>query len=125
MISCKALYCINKTEKTLDHVMPKVLCFQFPNPKPERVQAEILLNNISSGYNISTYKMMLSPNYTEARIVILMLKLIGSDLTSNSKLMSNMSHDLFITPNIFILLSYLLRTHFLLFFTSLFINNIF
>ena len=74
MLSCKAIYCINKTEKTLDHVMPKVLCFQFPNPKPERGQAEIWLNNISSGYNISAYKMMLSPNYTEARIVNINVK---------------------------------------------------
>ena len=69
MLSCKAIYCINTTEKTLDHVMPKELCFQFPNPKPERGQAEIWLNNISSGYNISAHKMMLSPNYIEASIV--------------------------------------------------------
>ena len=74
MLSCKAIYCINTTEKTLDHVMPKELCFQFPNPKPERGQAEIWLNNISSGYNISAHKMMLSPNYTEARIVNINVK---------------------------------------------------
>ena len=59
MVSCKAIYCINTTEKTLDHVIPEI-CFQFPNPKTEREQAEIWLNNISSGYNIGTYKMVLS-----------------------------------------------------------------
>ena len=82
IISCEAVYCINTTEKTPNHVIPKI-CFQFPN------------------------------------------SVFNSDLTSNSKLMRNTSHDLFITLNIFILLSCLLKAHFLLFFTSLFINNIY
>ena len=60
MLSCKAVYCINTTGKTPDHVIPKISCFQFSNPKSERKQAEIWLNNVSSGYNISTYKMVLS-----------------------------------------------------------------
>ena len=80
MLSCKTIYCINTTEKTPD----KISCLQFPNPKTEREQAEIWLNNISSGYNISTYKMMLSvarnseawssPNYIEASIVNINIK---------------------------------------------------
>ena len=79
MLSCKAIYCINTTEKTPDYVISKILCFQFPNPKTEREQAEIWLNHISSGYNISTYKMVssvsrnseawISSNYIEASIV--------------------------------------------------------
>ena len=60
MASCKAIYSTNTTEKTPDHVIPKVLSFQFPNPNIERKQAEIWLNNISVGYNINTYAMVLS-----------------------------------------------------------------
>ena len=80
MLSCKTIYCINTTEKTPD----KISCLQFPNPKTEREQAEIWLNNISSGYNISTYKMVLSismnleawssPNYTEVSILNINVK---------------------------------------------------
>ena len=58
ILSCEAVYCINTTEKTPNHVIPKI-CFQFPNPKTEREETEIWLNNIISGYNI-TYKMVLS-----------------------------------------------------------------
>ena len=54
-----------------------------------------------------------------------MLKqLTGSDLASNSKLMSNMSFDLFITLNIFILHLFT-KNSLSTFFTSLFINNIY
>ena len=84
MASCKAIYSTNTTEKTPDHVIPKVLCFQFPNPNIEKKQAEIWLNDISVGYNISTYTMVLSvsrnseawsiPNYIEASIVNINIK---------------------------------------------------
>ena len=60
MLRRKAVYCINTTEKTPDHVIPKILCFQIPNPKIEKEEAEMWLNNIISGYNISTYEVMLS-----------------------------------------------------------------
>ena len=43
---CKVIYCRNTTWKTPDKIY-----FQLPNPKTERKQAEIWLNNISTGYN--------------------------------------------------------------------------
>ena len=67
MLICKAIYCINTTEKTPNHVIPKIFCLQFPNPKTEREQAEIWLNNISSGYNISTYKIVYTVCFKELR----------------------------------------------------------
>ena len=49
--SCKAIYCSNTTGNS-----PGKIYFQFPNPKIERKQAEIWLKNISTGYNINTFK---------------------------------------------------------------------
>ena len=54
MPSCKAIYCSNRTGKTVG----KISYFQFPNPKTERKRAEIWLKKISTGYNINTFKFL-------------------------------------------------------------------
>ena len=132
MSSCKTIYCINTTEKTPD----KISCLQFPNPKTEREQAEIWLNNISSGYNISTYKMMLSvarnseawssPNYIEASIVNINIKTADwirccKQLQINEKL-----EVWFIYQAKYLHFAYFfIKKSLSTFFTSLFINNIY
>ena len=52
MPNCKVIYCRNTTGKTPG----KISYFQFPNLKTERKRAEIWLKNISTGYNINTFK---------------------------------------------------------------------
>ena len=69
---CKVIYCSDTTGETPG----KILYFQFPNPKTKRKKGEIWLNNIISGYNISSYKIMLSV-VTTSMAIEMQAKLLG------------------------------------------------
>ena len=54
MPSCKAICCRGNWKAGKTH--GKISYFQFPNPKTERKPAGTWLKNISTGYNINTFK---------------------------------------------------------------------